>query len=368
MDGPMVDSYDVVVCTRCGAGYADNIPSQAEMDRYYAEQSKYTYDQSDGIESVWDLKRFEETADHIIPRLKTRNTKILDVGCATGGLLSVFKNRGFPNLTGIDPSPVCAALAGQLHGVKVQVGTLSQLSNWKKRFDLIMMVGVLEHLREVKKAVSTILRLLRPGGAIYCAVPDMERLAVCPNAPYQQFSIEHVNFFSRISLRRVMEECGLTEICAWNWTVEWREGVDEPITSALYELRGIPPRKRFDRITGPALKRYLAYSAAGDRSIQDMINSLVVTQEPILVWGTGTLTRRLLAMTRFAEANILAFVDSNTLYQRRTLAGRPILSPRQIMDKTEPILVCSISFAKEITLSIRKKYHIANRIIKLAMN
>ena len=32
-----VTGYDVVVCKRCGCGYADGIPDQAAFDRYYHE-------------------------------------------------------------------------------------------------------------------------------------------------------------------------------------------------------------------------------------------------------------------------------------------------------------------------------------------
>lgn len=363
LDGPLVDAYDVTVCGQCGAGFADKIPLQADMDRYYADESKYTYDQTDGSESHWDLRRFEETADQIIPHLKAHDTRILDIGCATGGLLSVFKKRGFVNLTGVDPSPRCATLARRLNDLKVRVATFAQLCNWRKHFDLILMVGVLEHLHEVRAAVGIALRLLSRGGLIYCAVPDVERLAVCPNAPYQQFSIEHVNFFSGSSLQRLMTECGMTEIRAWHWTAEWREGVNEPIVSGLYKVGNNPTQKAFDIITGPALERYLASSAAGDKSILALVESLVINQESILVWGAGTLTRRLLANTRFSEANIVAFVDSNARYQGRTLAGRPILSPKQITDRSEPILVSSVAFAKEITLAIREQYRLKNRII-----
>jgi len=184
MDGPLGDGYNVVVCTHCGAGFADGIPSQADMDRYYTEQSKYTYDHADGAESPWDLKRFEATVGQITHYLKSRDARILDVGCATGGLLSVFTKSGFENVMGVDPSPACAEAAERLHGVKVLVSTLSQLSNWRERFDLILMLGVLEHLREVKDAVRVASRLLTQGGYLYCAVPDVEGLASCSNAHY----------------------------------------------------------------------------------------------------------------------------------------------------------------------------------------
>jgi len=365
IDGPMGDGYNVVVCTQCGAGFADGIPSQAEMDRYYIEQSKYTYDHADGAESTWDLKRFEATVGQIAHYLKSRNARILDIGCATGGLLSVFKKSGFENVMGVDPSPACAEAAGRLHGVKVLVSTLFQLTDWEERFDLILMLGVLEHLREVKDAVRVASRLLTQGGHIYCAVPDVEGLASCSNAPYQQFSIEHVNFFSISSLERLMSECGMVEEHAWIWTVEWREKILEPIVSGLYKPKSVPMHQLFDERTGPAMERYLAFSKEGDRKIHTVIDSLRSSQEPILVWGAGTLARRLLATTRFAEANIAAFVDSNPHLQGHVLADRVILAPRQLKGRNESVVICSVTFAKEIAGAIRYQYGYFNRMISL---
>lgn len=360
----MGDGYGVVVCTECGAGFADGIPSQVEMDRYYAEHSKYTYEHTDGNESLWDFKRFEATVEQVMPHLKSQNVRILDIGCATGGLLAVFKKRGFPNVIGTDPSPACVEAAGRLHGVKVRAATFAQLSDLKERFDLILMVGVLEHLREVKDAVRTASQLLNPGGLVYCAVPDVERLADCPNGPYQQFSVEHVNFFSIRSLKRLMAECGMVDVRAWNWTVEWREGVWEPTASGLY-APGVAKAQLFDESTGPALDRYLAFSEEGDRKILSAIDSIISSQEPILVWGAGTLARRLLATTRLAEANIAAFVDSNPYLRGQMLADRPILEPRQIAGRKESVLICSVSFAKEIAGAIRHQYGFPNRMISI---
>jgi hypothetical protein len=43
-----VPGYDVVVCDRCGGGYADGIPDQLAFDRYYRDMSKYEYAQREG--------------------------------------------------------------------------------------------------------------------------------------------------------------------------------------------------------------------------------------------------------------------------------------------------------------------------------
>src|SRR4051812_27365459 len=86
--GPLGDGYDVVVCTACGAGFADRIPEQADLDHYYAERSKYEYAQNGGEESPYDFKRFELIAEQVMSFLSSRDAAILDVGCATGGLLA----------------------------------------------------------------------------------------------------------------------------------------------------------------------------------------------------------------------------------------------------------------------------------------
>lgn len=365
LEGPLGDGYDVVVCTHCGTGFADGIPSQAEMDRYYAEQSKYSYDHTGGAESSWDMKRFETTIDQIVPYLPSNDISILDIGCATGGLLSAFKKRGYKNVLGVDPSAACAAAAGRLHGVTVRTATMAQLGDSKERFDLILMLGVLEHLGDAKAAVMVTANLLNEGGYLYCAVPDVEGLSMCPNGPYQQFSIEHVNFFSRSSMKRLMAECSMVEAKAWNWNIEWREGVWEPIASGLYEIGIPPPDPVYDATTEPGLAKYLEFSEQGESEILGAVDALVANQEPIIVWGAGSLARRLLANTQFAQINIVAFVDSNPHVQGQTLSGRHILNPTEIAGRRETILICSMSFAAEIATAVRSHCALPKRILSI---
>jgi SAM-dependent methyltransferase len=361
VDGPLGDGYDVVVCDECGCGFANGIPSQAVLDSYYAEQSKYTYDQRGGLESIWDFKRFETTLAHLLPYLGSRDAKILDVGCATGGLLSVFKRAGFNNVFGLDPSARCADSARRLHGVIATDGRLLDLVARTDRFDLILMLGVIEHVREAREALGTAKSLLRSGGMLYCAVPDVEGLVDCPNAPYQQFSTEHINFFSSVSLNNLMAKCGMAPVRNWNWKTEWSEGVMEPIASGLF----VPfptAETYFNAGTQLALKAYIEDSARNDSGLVAAIDTLTESQEAVIIWGAGTLARRLLATSSFSAMNIVAFVDSNPKLQGTLLARRPILAPTEMAKHGEPILICSGPFCNEILQTINA-LKIPNRII-----
>jgi SAM-dependent methyltransferase len=365
LEGPLGDGYSVVVCTHCGAGFADGIPAQEAMDRYYSEESKYTYGSSGGKESPWDFRRFEATADQVVPHLRSADARILDIGCATGGLLSVIRSRGFQNVAGVDPSPACAEAAARLHGVKVRTAALSHLGDWEERFDLVLMVGALEHIREAGEAVRAASRLLAPGGLLYCAVPDVEGLPGSPGSPFQQFSVEHVNFFSLPSLSRLIGSCGLEPVETARWSVEWRSGVTEAIASGLYR-KGKAGEPAFDDRTGPALERYIEISIAGDREIAAVVDSFRASQEPILVWGAGSLARRLLATTSLAEANIVGFIDTNPHLRGAALANRPILAPDQMAGMKERIFICSAAFHGEILEIIREKMGLENPVVSLA--
>src|SRR5580658_537652 len=118
-EGGLLTGYDLVVCANCGAAYADGIPAREIFDTYYARMSKYEQSQRSGELSQTDRERFAQIADMLVPHLRPE-FRIVDVGCATGGLLAELQRRGFNHLLGLDPSPGCAAVARRLYGIEVQ--------------------------------------------------------------------------------------------------------------------------------------------------------------------------------------------------------------------------------------------------------
>ena len=361
-EGPLGEGYDVVVCAACGAGFADGIPSQAELDRYYEERSKYTYAHAAGAESPYDFKRFELIADQIEAHVPDKTARILDIGCATGGLLAVLQRRGYTNVWGSDPSVTCAAAARRLYGIEVKTATLAQHATWTERFDAVLLVGVLEHVREVRAAIQVVAGLLASGGKIYCAQPDVEAFAECHNAPYQQFSTEHINFFSRVSLGALLASASLTPLQVWRWQVEWREGMTDSVVSGVFgrAAGAIAPGR--DAITAAALQRYVERCVAQEAGVVRQIEDLVRSQEPILIWGAGSFTRHLLASTSLAQANITAFVDSSPSQQAAPLLGRSVLAPAALAHRPETIVICSLVFGAEIRRTITAELRLPNRV------
>ena len=362
-----VTGYDVAVCERCGAAYADGIPEQAAFDRYYAEMSKYEYAQRGGAESDYDARRLALIAGVIAPHVPGPEARILDVGCASGRLLAQLRERGFTRVSGLDPSPACAAAARRLYDIDVRTMTLAEVARTGERFDVVIMVGVLEHLRELDASFADLRALLPTGGLLYVEVPDVTAFADWPNAPYQDFSTEHINFFSPASLRNLMRRHGFSQaFLEQNHRDQSYRTVMSNISAGFRRDEAIAPfAPELDRDTAAGLERYLAQCGADDRRLRDAIDRIVAAGRPILVWGVGTHTTRLMATSRLAEANIAAFIESNARYHGKMLHGHPILPPSALRDRAEPVLVSSRVFQREIADQIRNDLGCGNELILL---
>ena len=365
--GALLDGYDVVVCDNCGFCYADNIPQQSAFDRYYREMSKYEHQDRGNQVSKFDIARFQSTVSFLKRFLRKPGTRILEIGCSTGSLLSLLKENGFDNVVGIDPSPTCAEAAQRLYGIRVQTNTLFEADVKAASIDVLIMVGVLEHIRELKTALKKCWKMLSDDGLIYIGVPDASCYAKGDDAPFQEFSLEHINFFGPHSLKNLMIANGFKEVSLEKSMVEANYRTTTPAIHSIYQKSIITTSNALspDLQTEASLRLYVDHSNQVDNQIQAAIASVVNAGRPIIVWGTGTHTLRLLATSKLREAKIRAFVDSNPRYQGKQLNSVPIMAPQAIKAWSDPILISSRVYQEEIAEQIINDLHLGNEIIRL---
>ena len=363
----LLDGYDVVVCKGCGFGYADGIPDQAEFDAYYRDLSKYEPSGSEVAPSEADMVPYEEAAGIIKRFFPSRAGRILEIGCASGTLLGILRRAGYENVVGLDPSPACAEAANRRHGVRVIVGSLFSAAVPQDSVDLVITTGVLEHVRDLNSAMTRISSLLRDEGGIFSCVPDVARLAAFPNAPFQAFSVEHINYFSLSSIANLLRKFGFHRLWAEQGAGSLGGGIEEPVVYDISRRAGsqCPVQPVFDPTTELALREYVRLCSETDKDLRDRVEQLVSGQEPLIVWGVGTHTQRLLASTGLRDAKIVAFVDSNPHYQGRTLNGIPIISPEAVRGHAEPILVSSRTCQQAIAQQIRIELRLPNALLTL---
>jgi len=363
----LADSYRVVVCARCGLAYADGVPSQEALDRHYRELSKYEGSGTAEATAPHDEERLTRVAEAIARLLPDRGQEILEVGCATGRFLWMLRSAGYERLRGLDPSPACRRSAAEVYGVEAVDGTAGDLAARGDRYDLVIALAVLEHVRDVGEFVRQLGDLLKPGGFLYVQVPDAAAFHLWPGAPFQEFSTEHINFFSRVSLRNLMARGGLHEAHCARYEVPGPQGTAMAVLDALFrpgepvDAAGLER----DEDSEPALREYVRRCGEVDRRLQAALAALAGQGRPVLVWGAGTHTQRLLAEGRLAGVQIVAFVDANPHLRGNTLAGRPIIPPGEVRAHSEPIVISSLIWQDDIERQIREAMRLPNEIVTL---
>ena len=102
-----------------------------------------------------------------------------------------------------------------------------------------------------------------------------------------------------------------------------------------------------DTETGICLQKYIEASDEVDRRIGSIISDLAETQQPLVIWGAGTHTLRLLESSPLATANIVSILDSNANYHGKRLKGIPVFTPPEWHNNDPSISILISSHVSE---------------------
>ena len=106
-----------------------------------------------------------------------RRRRVLDVGCAYGGFLVAFAERG-ARVTGIDLDERYVRLAALnlrergLDGELVHGDACAPHPSFRGRFDLVIANDVIEHVRQPRAFLGFLRDWLAPGGTAYLEIPN----------------------------------------------------------------------------------------------------------------------------------------------------------------------------------------------------
>jgi 2-polyprenyl-3-methyl-5-hydroxy-6-metoxy-1,4-benzoquinol methylase len=341
--------YDVVNCENCGFVFADTQASQKIYDRYYTEMSKYedVNTASGGGDKHYDLHRLNEMADRIEQILsKNYFSSILDIGCGNGGLIKILYDRGYKNVVGLDPSVACVDRIRN-QGIEAHLGGLFSENKINKRFDILILSHVFEHIYDLGEAVTNLKDWINTEGLIYVETPDASKYPEYYIVPYYYFDTEHINHFSKLHHQNLFGNLGFELVKSDQLEIMVSEKQKYPAVFSVFKYIGIPQHIKPDFSLVERIKLFTQLST-NSKQVQ-IINEYFLSQIPIIIWGAGNYTLRLLSDTNLKNCNIVHFVDSDSKKWGLTINGKPIFSPSSENLQSNDVLVCSALHGQEIS-------------------
>lgn len=153
----------------------------------------------------WYVGRRAILADLIKSLNLPINSKILEVGCGTGGNLKMLSEFGEVSAFEMDSAALAIATEKTNHFFDLRSGSCPYgIPNFDHNFDLICIFDVLEHIEEDSKTLVFLRKLLAKNGRILMTVPAYQWLY----GPHDVM-LHHVRRYSKIDLQKKIESAEL---------------------------------------------------------------------------------------------------------------------------------------------------------------
>ena len=214
---PIPTYYGTELCYVNGMKYARNVVKAVWRYKQTCRSVK-RYPEFQEYFIHYPLKLSRGSSHSYVLQMVGTNREVLDLGCGEGLLAEELRKQG-NRITGVDELPQ-AAREGALeeyYSADLDAGiapVLRELAG--RRFDRILLLDVLEHLRRPERILEDCHQALRRDGVVIISLPNVANITVrlmllCGRFNYAERGIldkTHLRFFTRKTARRFIEEHG----------------------------------------------------------------------------------------------------------------------------------------------------------------
>ncbi len=233
-------TWGLVCCPTCGLTWLNPRPVPSDVGKLYAQY--FTHDAATAPTRLGGLRRMvrdsilaarfgydglagsprlgrvlswigpvrELVEFHVMTLGGQKIGKLLDVGCGNGRFLASMRELGW-EVVGVEPDPDAARVAREAFGLEVYAGDLDEIKLGEESFDAVTMNHVIEHVSDPVGLFKACRRVLKPGGRLVAATPNIESLGRCwfGEAWFAWDPPRHLFLFSQQTLRRCAQSAGL---------------------------------------------------------------------------------------------------------------------------------------------------------------
>jgi len=290
-----------------------------------------------------------EQLSYWIKKHDLSHKQIVEVGCGKGEYLDLLSKAGCSKVSGIENS-ILNVTHCRNAGFDVRVGYLdsSEINPWPNIFDAFVSFNFMEHWPNLKGSLSALHQMLKEGAVGLIEVPNFD--FIIQNGLYSEFTVDHIFYFDRQTLRTILEMMGFEVVSINNIWYDY-------ILSAE-----IKKRRPFE----------VHNFASCQTEIINRLNIFINQFEPkdVVVWGAGHQALAVLVLAGLA-GRISHLVDSARNKQNKYTPGTRILikDPVTLLhDKPKAIVIMAAAYSDEIKKTIIENYPFIERIAILRGN
>jgi glycosyltransferase involved in cell wall biosynthesis len=214
---PIPTAYGDEICYVNGMKYARDVvravhryKQTCRSTRRYPEFSEYFVH--------YPIKQSKHSSHYCVERLVGSNQEVLDIGCGEGTFAAELAKNG-NRTVGVDAVPgssVSPAL-DEFFRLDLESGLEPLLQTLgSRRFDYVLMLDILEHLRCPERILSQAADALRDNGRIIVSLPNVANIAVRLMLLFGRFNYTergildrtHLRFYTHKTARQMLEQAG----------------------------------------------------------------------------------------------------------------------------------------------------------------
>lgn len=230
------------ICGECGFVHQNPRPATAALNDFYL-RAQYRAEQppTPSDYKVFSRWYYEEKFKYVTDLAGIDRGAVYDIGCGYGGALSVFKEHGW-DAYGVESDKNCSDFATQQLGIAVTHGVLDRSAEPAGAVDVVFSNHSFEHFADLTDVMEGIVRLLKPGGLVFTAVPTYR--ANRSTLSKRWMNSRHYSLFTHKSLDQLFARYGFEPVA--HTYRGWFKEIDELWHVARYTGKSTNPREHYE--------------------------------------------------------------------------------------------------------------------------
>ncbi|PIQ69015.1 MAG: hypothetical protein COV91_00815 [Candidatus Taylorbacteria bacterium CG11_big_fil_rev_8_21_14_0_20_46_11] len=209
------EGFNVIECAVCKFKHIYPLLSKNKLDEFYSKsfysKERPTYFREREEDERWWTETYSEVLDLFAKEVTGRS--LLDIGSGPGYFLKNAAKKGW-NVEGVEPSDKACDYSKSL-GFEVKNSFFSpELFQNHKKFDVVNIALVLEHVPSPIDFLEGVKKILKPGGIVCITCPNdynqFQKILVESKdySPWWVVPRHHINYFDFKSMKRLLSHTG----------------------------------------------------------------------------------------------------------------------------------------------------------------